>query len=55
VLTIPAAGAIGASMELLTRVPGGPVIVFLLTAAIATLAFLARRQQTRARLVPAQA
>jgi PiT family inorganic phosphate transporter len=55
VLTIPAAGAIGASMELLTRLPGGTGIVFVLTAAIAATAFLARRQQTRARLAPAPA
>jgi PiT family inorganic phosphate transporter len=55
VLTIPAAGAIGAAMEIVTRVPGGGLIVFLLVAGIAALAFLARRQQTRARLAPAQA
>jgi PiT family inorganic phosphate transporter len=55
VLTIPAAGAIGAAMELVTRAPGGALIVFLLMAAIAALAFLARRQQTRTRLAPAQA
>jgi hypothetical protein len=42
-------------MELLTRAPGGSLIVFVLMAVIAALAFLARRQQTRARLVPAQA
>jgi inorganic phosphate transporter, PiT family len=53
ILTIPASAAIGASMEVLTRVPGGTAIVFVLMAAIAALAFLARRQQTRARLVAA--
>jgi PiT family inorganic phosphate transporter len=51
-LTIPAAGLIGAAMELLTRAPGGTLIVFLLMAAIAALAFAARRAQTRA-LAPA--
>jgi PiT family inorganic phosphate transporter len=53
VLTIPAAGAIGGVMEVLTRAPGGTAIVFALVAAIAALAFAARRQQTRARLAPA--
>jgi PiT family inorganic phosphate transporter len=48
-LTIPAAAAIGGVMELLTRAPGGTAIVFLLMAAIAALAFLARRQQARGR------
>jgi PiT family inorganic phosphate transporter len=56
VLTIPAAGAIGAAMEVLTRAPGGSAIVFLLTAAVAAGAFLARRQQARVgRVAPAQA
>ena len=55
ILTIPAAAAIGAAMELLTRAPGGTALVFALTGAIAAGAFLARRQQTRARLVPAPA
>ena len=55
VLTIPAAAAIAAGAELLTRAPGGTAIVFTLMAAIAALAFLARRQQTRARLAPAPA
>jgi PiT family inorganic phosphate transporter len=53
VLTVPAAGAIGAVMEILTRAPGGTGIVFALVSAIAALAFAARRQQTRARLAPA--
>ena len=48
VLTIPAAGLIGGAMELVTRAPGGTGIVFALTATIAALAFLARRQQTAA-------
>jgi inorganic phosphate transporter, PiT family len=52
-LTIPAAAAIGGVMELLTRAPGGTAIVFLLTAAIAAFAFLARRQQARGRRLAA--
>lgn len=53
VLTIPAAGAIGAGMELLTRVPGGAALVFAAMIGIAGTAFLARTQQTRGRLAPA--
>ena len=53
VLTIPAAGLVGAGMEVLTRVPGGAIVVFTLAVAIAALAFLARGQQTRAALAPA--
>jgi PiT family inorganic phosphate transporter len=52
VLTIPAAGAIGGGMELLTRLPGGAALVFALTVVIAALAFGARSAQTR-RLAPA--
>ena len=55
VLTVPAAGLIGASMELLTRLPGGTAVVFVLMALIAAAAFSARRAQTRARLAPATA
>jgi inorganic phosphate transporter, PiT family len=44
VLTIPAAASVGALMELLTRLPGGSLIVVLLVVAFAALAFLARRQ-----------
>ena len=55
VLTVPAAGTIGAGMELLTRAPGGSAVVFALMAAIAALAFLARTAQTRRRLAPAGA
>jgi inorganic phosphate transporter, PiT family len=51
-LTIPAAGAIGALMELVTRIPAGTAVVFVLTAVIAAAAFSARRQQTRATLAP---
>ena len=54
VLTLPAAGLVGATMEVVTRIPAGNLIVFLLAAAIATAAFVARRYETR-RLVPAHA
>jgi PiT family inorganic phosphate transporter len=47
VLTIPAAGLIGAGMEVLTRLPGGAAIVFGLTIAIAAVAFSARSWQSR--------
>jgi PiT family inorganic phosphate transporter len=52
VMTIPCAAAVGATMELVTRLPAGDVIVFVLAAGIAAVAFLARRWQTR-RLLPA--
>ena len=52
IMTIPCAAIVGAAMELVTRLPAGDAIVFVLAAGIATLAFLARRWQTR-RLVPA--
>jgi inorganic phosphate transporter, PiT family len=52
VMTIPCAAAVGAAMELVTRLPAGDAIVFVLAAGIASLAFLARRWQTR-RLLPA--
>jgi inorganic phosphate transporter, PiT family len=50
-MTIPCAGLVGAGMEGLTRLPGGTFLVFVLAAAIATIAFLARSVQTR-RLAP---
>jgi PiT family inorganic phosphate transporter len=50
-LTIPAAALVGALMELVTRLPGGHVIVFVLAILIATTAFTARRLERR-RLVP---
>jgi inorganic phosphate transporter, PiT family len=53
-LTLPAAGLVGAVMEVVTRMPAGDLIVFLLAGAIAAAAFLARRYETR-RLVPAHA
>jgi PiT family inorganic phosphate transporter len=54
VLTVPAAGLVGAGMELVTRVPEGDLLVFLLAGAIAATAFTARRWETR-RLTPATA
>jgi PiT family inorganic phosphate transporter len=50
-LTIPAAALVGAGMELVTRLPGGHVIVFVLAILIAVAAFAARRWETR-RLAP---
>ncbi len=46
-LTIPGSAFIGAGMELLTRVPGGAAVVFVLTIVIAAAAFTARSLQTR--------
>lgn len=54
-ITIPCAALVAAAMELLTRLPGGDVLVFAAAVAVATLAFYARRAQTRARLAPAAA
>ena len=51
VLTIPAAASVGAVMELVTRLPLGDLLVFVLVVIIAALAFMARRWQTR-RLAP---
>jgi inorganic phosphate transporter, PiT family len=47
VLTIPCAGAVGALMESLTRLPGGVVIVLVLTAVIAAAAFVGRNLEAR--------
>ena len=47
VMTIPAAALIGGGMELLTRLPAGPAVVFALTVAIAALAFVGRSWETR--------
>ena len=47
VMTIPCAAAVGALMELVTRLPAGDAVVFVLAAAIAGTAFAARRWQTR--------
>jgi inorganic phosphate transporter, PiT family len=51
ILTLPAAALVGAGMEVVTRVPGGHVIVFALAVLIATAAFGARRWESR-RLAP---
>ncbi|HET8742314.1 MAG TPA: anion permease [Gaiella sp.] len=51
ILTLPAAALVGAAMELITRLPGGHVIVFILAILIAAAAFGARRWETR-RLAP---
>ncbi len=54
-MTIPCAALVGAAMELVTRLPAGDGIVFVLAAAIATTAFLARRWETRRLATPAPA
>ncbi len=54
IVTLPAAGLVGAGMEVVTRLPAGDVIVFGLAIAIAAGAFAARRWETR-KLVPAAA
>jgi inorganic phosphate transporter, PiT family len=46
-LTIPCAALVGAGMEVVTRLPLGDAVVFVLAAAIAATAFLARRAATR--------
>jgi PiT family inorganic phosphate transporter len=46
-LTIPCAAIVGAGMEVVTRLPMGDGVVFVLAAAIAATAFLARRAATR--------
>ena len=52
IFTIPMAGLVGAVMELLTRAPGGDLIVFVLAIAISAGAFAARRWETRRFLPP---
>src|SRR6187431_3110736 len=47
VMTIPCAGLVGAGMEVLTRLPGGTALVFVLTGLIAAAAFLGRSFQGR--------
>jgi PiT family inorganic phosphate transporter len=54
VFTIPMAGLVGAGMELVTRLPAGDLLVFLLAIAISLTAFQARRWETR-RLLPPEA
>jgi PiT family inorganic phosphate transporter len=51
VMTIPCAAAVGAVMELATRLPAGDAVVFALAGLVAATAFVARRLQTR-RLSP---
>jgi PiT family inorganic phosphate transporter len=56
VLTIPCAGLVAAGMEAITRLPGGVAYVFVLTTAIAGLAFMGRsleRRRLRARAATA--
>ena len=50
----PDGGLVGGGMELVTRLPGGDVIVFVLAVLIAWTAFVARRWETR-RLLPPEA
>jgi PiT family inorganic phosphate transporter len=47
VMTIPAAALVGAGMEVLTRLPAGDALVFILAGLIAATAFGARSLQTR--------
>ncbi len=47
ILTIPCAGLVGAGMELMTRLPAGDALVFVLAAGLAAGAFLARSWKTR--------
>ena len=54
IMTIPCAAAVGAAMELVTRLPAGNAVVFVLAGAIAWTAFSARRWQAR-RLLTAPA
>jgi PiT family inorganic phosphate transporter len=46
-MTIPCAALVGAGMEVVTRLPGGAAIVFVLAGAIAAAAFLGQSIQTR--------
>jgi len=46
-LTIPCAGLVGAAMQVVTRIPGGAVIVFVLGVLAAYLAFSARSRASR--------
>jgi inorganic phosphate transporter, PiT family len=47
VMTIPCAALVGATMQGLTRVPGGAVIVLVFGIFVAAIAFLGRSRQTR--------
>jgi PiT family inorganic phosphate transporter len=52
-LTIPSAALVGALMEVLTKAPGGVLLVFLLATVIAAAAFTGRSWQTRRLALPA--
>jgi PiT family inorganic phosphate transporter len=54
VMTIPCAGLVGAGMEVLTRLPGGTALVFVLTGLIAAAAFLGRSFQGAGSLPPSR-
>jgi PiT family inorganic phosphate transporter len=54
IFTIPMAALVGALMELVTNLPGGELIVFILAVLTSVGAFVARRWETR-RLLPAEA
>jgi inorganic phosphate transporter, PiT family len=54
IFTIPMAGLVGAFMELVTNLPGGDLIVFVLAVLTSLGIFMARRWETR-RLLPAEA
>src|SRR5829696_32306 len=47
IMTIPCAALVGATMEVVTRLPAGDAVVFVLAAVIAWTAFAARRWQTK--------
>jgi PiT family inorganic phosphate transporter len=53
VLTLPAAGTVGATMYAITRIPAGNLVVFLLAGAIAAAAGLGRPYETRRQRTPA--
>jgi phosphate/sulfate permease len=54
-LTLPAAGLVGAGMEVMTRLPGGVVWALLFALAMGALAVLARRPRPRPLAAPAVA
>ena len=54
IFTIPMAGLVGAGMEIVTGLPAGDLIVFILAILISWTAFMARRWETR-RLLPPEA
>jgi PiT family inorganic phosphate transporter len=54
VMTVPCAALVGATMEVLTRLPAGDAVVFVAVSLISAVAFLGRRVQTR-RVQPATA